>query len=404
MLRVDADAIFCVYVSRVDANAIYIYVCRVNADAMSHDDHGGRGDGSGWAAPPSWDGDPTRFRTYQQEVWLWYDTISDAPKYSCGARLVRGLTGVARKTGRGLDRAQLRGTPGTPAVPASGDPDDEEGHTPAIPAVPPDPVPGIQYLFEALGELIGQRPVLRRGEAMKAFYERLRQSAGETTVSWLGRFRDACTVLEENEVGIDNAEVKGWWLLHKSEISQQEEQAILTATGLSYDYLAIQRTMLDLCSTPSSSSRRRERPADSLGRGPDHRRGPGGGGGWRGQPRGGRGGHVRRTEEDDALSDAGSETSVAITAGGGYCASSTLGSVPEDADVELNAEESLARDLEDIEGDLASVVDQAEKERLEQEAEHVHDCLITIKESKQRQAEHKKNRGFKPSSAGASTS
>ena len=57
--------------------------------------------------------------------------------------MVRGLTGVARKTGRGLDRAQLRGTPGTPAVPASGDPDDEEGYTPAVAAVPPDPVPGI---------------------------------------------------------------------------------------------------------------------------------------------------------------------------------------------------------------------------------------------------------------------
>ena len=87
---------------------------------MSDDHHGGRGDGGSWAATPSWDGDPTRFRTYQQEVWLWYDTLSDAPKYSCGARLVRGLTGLARKTGRNLNRAQLRGTPGTPAVPAGG--------------------------------------------------------------------------------------------------------------------------------------------------------------------------------------------------------------------------------------------------------------------------------------------
>ena len=141
---------------------------------MSDDHHGRRGDGGGWAAPPSWDGDPTRFRTYQQEVLLWYDTLSDAPEYSCGARLVRGLTGVARKTGRGLDRALLRGTPGSPAVPASGDDPDDEGYTAAIPETRPDPVPGINYLFEALGELIGQSPVLRRGEAMKAFYERLR--------------------------------------------------------------------------------------------------------------------------------------------------------------------------------------------------------------------------------------
>ena len=112
---------------------------------MSYDDPGGRErDGSGWAAPPSWDGDPTRFRTYQQEVWLWYDTLNDAPKYSCGARLVRGLTGVARKTGRGLDRELLRGTPGTAAVPASGEDPEEEGYTAAIPETKADPVPGIR--------------------------------------------------------------------------------------------------------------------------------------------------------------------------------------------------------------------------------------------------------------------
>ena len=64
---------------------------RVDADAMSYDDPGGRErDGSGWAAPPSWDGDPTRFRTYQQEVWLWYDTLNASPSFSVGARLGRG--------------------------------------------------------------------------------------------------------------------------------------------------------------------------------------------------------------------------------------------------------------------------------------------------------------------------
>ena len=93
--------------------------------------------------------------------------------------------------------------------------------------------PGSQ-LFEARGELIGQRPVLRRGEAMKSFYEKLRQHQGEAMVAWLGRFRDACTVLEENGVGIENQEVKGWWLQHKSELTVEQEQSILTATTMSY--------------------------------------------------------------------------------------------------------------------------------------------------------------------------
>ena len=182
----------------------------------------GVNDSSGWAAPPSGDGDPTRFRTYQQEVWLWYDTLSASSSFSVGARLVRGLTGVARKTGRGLDRARLRGTPAVAAVEAVGE-EGTEAYVPATPGARADPVPGINYLVEELGELIGQRPVLRRGEAMKAFYEKLRQHPGEQMVAWLGRFRDACLVLEENEVGIDNQEVKGWWLLHKSELTVEQE-------------------------------------------------------------------------------------------------------------------------------------------------------------------------------------
>ena len=103
------------------------------------DDVASSKDGSGWAAPPSWDGDPSRFRTYQQEVWLWYDTLAPSSAFSVGARLVRGLTGVARKTGRCLDRERLRGTPAVAATEAVG----EEGsndYVPATPGVRADPV------------------------------------------------------------------------------------------------------------------------------------------------------------------------------------------------------------------------------------------------------------------------
>ena len=75
--------------------------------------------------------------------------------------------------------------------------------------------------------------------------------------------------------------------------------------------------------------------------------------------------------------------------------------MPKTEDV-AEAEEALGQGREVIEGELA--VDPSEKVRLEKEVEHIHDCLIATKESKQRQDEDKKKHGFRFSGSAASAS
>ena len=68
--------------------------------AMSEREHG-KND------PPSWDGNPTSWRHYQDEVRIWTLGQDLDVKYCLAARLIRNLTGPARRAALTIAEADL---------------------------------------------------------------------------------------------------------------------------------------------------------------------------------------------------------------------------------------------------------------------------------------------------------
>ena len=136
------------------------------------DDHGG--------LPPQWNGDPSRFDSYREEVRIWSLSIDLTSKGCVAARLVRRLTGSARRIGLAMSDAKLMG---------SAD----------------DPRSGINLLLQRLSAL-SPDSVSRGGSRMRELFreERYKGRRGERFADWLTRFEKGAEDLAADGVDLSS--------------------------------------------------------------------------------------------------------------------------------------------------------------------------------------------------------
>ena len=118
--------------------------------------------------PPTWDGNPSSWRHYQDEVKIWTLGQDLDVKYCLAARLVRNLTGPARRAAFALPEAALMAT-------------DENKKA------------GIENVMKKLKETFGDDSYVRKGESLEEFFgkvsdSRYRRQSGERLVDWITRW------------------------------------------------------------------------------------------------------------------------------------------------------------------------------------------------------------------------
>ena len=171
---------------------------------------------------PTWDGNPTTWWKYKQDVELWLEGEDLEVKYSIAARMVQRLTGTARIRANLLAVEALRPQRPVAAIPAvmSGD----AVQTPEVPAVPANWRRGIDYLLNDLEKMPGIPQVVRTGNQRSWFYETLNRRVGESMANWLTRFRAGLKRCADEGVHMNDQEDLGWWLVEKSLLSKERKE------------------------------------------------------------------------------------------------------------------------------------------------------------------------------------
>ena len=132
---------------------------------------------------PAWDGNPTSWWKYKQDVELWLEGEDLEVKYSIAARMVQRLTGTARIRANLFKVESLRPQRPVATVPAVV----VEGveTTPATPAVAANWRRGIDHLLSDLEKMPGIPKVVRTGNQRSWFYKSLSRRPGEGMANWL---------------------------------------------------------------------------------------------------------------------------------------------------------------------------------------------------------------------------
>ena len=124
---------------------LIIYVFVNLGGAMSHDHREGRN------GPPTWDGNPTMRRPFKDEVRIWTLGCDLEVKYCIAARLVRNLTGPARRAALTLKYDELLATDSNKKA-------------------------GIENEMKKLQDTFGDDSVVRKGESLEEFFGKVTDS------------------------------------------------------------------------------------------------------------------------------------------------------------------------------------------------------------------------------------
>eukprot|EP00959_Pyramimonas_sp_CCMP1952_P111732 2336990-Pyramimonas_sp.AAC.1 len=83
----------------------------------------------------------------------------------------------------------------------------------------------------------------RRGQVMNYFYKQLHRRAGEDLNSWMIRFGEARSQLDEEDVALP-ARTAGWWLIEKTGLSETQKSMLMTSTGGSMEIREVVPAMM----------------------------------------------------------------------------------------------------------------------------------------------------------------
>ena len=111
-------------------------------------EEGGRFGHADFNRIPTWDGNPTTWWKYKQEIELWKEAENLKAEYSLAARMVQKLSGTARLRANLIPLDKLR--PQRPVAEVK-EVTDDQGNvtTPAVPAVEADWTKGIDFLCQS---------------------------------------------------------------------------------------------------------------------------------------------------------------------------------------------------------------------------------------------------------------
>ena len=127
------------------------------------EDHAGGGGGGGGAFQriPAWDGTPSRWRRYKQDVELWLEGEDLDVRFSLAARMVTKLSGTARTQARLIPLEELRPVRGRMATPVLVG-EDGTVEAEAVEGRPPDLRAGINILMIELENMPGIRALVQQ--------------------------------------------------------------------------------------------------------------------------------------------------------------------------------------------------------------------------------------------------
>ena len=164
--------------------------------------------------PPSWDGNPARWQVFKDEVRLWTLASNARVQYCLAARLVRQLTGSARRIGLSMTDADLSA-------------DSEE-----------DPLSGITRLMTRLAAL-APADIIRKGAHLNAFFreEKYKRRSGERIAEWISRWDDGLDKLGQD--GVDFAatgDLAGWFFLQHSGLSEDRIEMVRASVPMDREF------------------------------------------------------------------------------------------------------------------------------------------------------------------------
>ncbi|CAK9071940.1 unnamed protein product [Durusdinium trenchii] len=163
---------------------------------------------SAWYKVPTWDGNPSIFRTFQREMSWWMTSMdaSSCTKYNVAARWTLRQTGIVRARCEEFTPEELAGkTEVRGTDPSSGE---------EVVLVEADPWFGIRKLMKALEENMERTILDRKDELRRQFYQDLKRNAGERISTFCTRFRTLVSEMRREGIILPSKEL-GWFLRNR---------------------------------------------------------------------------------------------------------------------------------------------------------------------------------------------
>ena len=160
---------------------------------------------SAWYKVPTWDGNPSSFRSFKREMEWWKASLDpgSCSKFNVAARWTLRQSGLVRARAEEFTPAELAGTPKTEST------DPETGEVVVLDEG--NPFSGLDKLMSALEESLGRTPLDKKGDLRKQFYQDLKRTAGERISSFCSRFRTLVGEMKREGITLPPEEL-GWFL------------------------------------------------------------------------------------------------------------------------------------------------------------------------------------------------
>ena len=167
---------------------------------------------------PQWDGDPSGWRDYQQEVRLYKTGKNLEVNWSVAARLVGGLRGAARRVGLAMTDQELLPT--------------ARNITDNLERKADRSRRGIEALMTRLEAELGQQRPQKKGESLEMFFasNKLQRKRGERITDYITRFEEGIKTLQDSDINLLTIDdVPGWMLMRKASLTQERRELLIAA-------------------------------------------------------------------------------------------------------------------------------------------------------------------------------
>ena len=195
-------------------------------------------------AVPTWNGDPSEWERYRDEVRVYCLGTKLSDEYSIAARLVQRLKGAARRIGLGMTDDELSSDPPPTRQ-------DSSGNTVVGAMTRTQYLAGVQRLMTKL-QVLAPAGAVRRGGYMKSFFSlrEYRRKQGERMASWVTRWEDGLEKLRRDDIDVDAlGDLGGWWFLEEdANLSEERIEMVKThmGSGNGYDRTLLREVLVRL--------------------------------------------------------------------------------------------------------------------------------------------------------------
>ena len=195
--------------------------------------------GGAWSRVPTWDGSPQTWRTFKREMQWWTSALDlqSTLKYNLAARWLLRQSGIVRQRGEEFLPEDLEAQQEISLI----DPETQQ----KVIDTPADPLKGLNKLMAALEGMNGRTSLDKKGELRNMFYQDLKRRPGERIAEFCSRFRVLVADLKSEGVQLPSSEV-GWFFQTKLGLDPIRVQLLDTALAGAEEYEIIEREVLRL--------------------------------------------------------------------------------------------------------------------------------------------------------------